>query len=82
MYLFAVTVMNNTSLPIEMCFFDDGYAYPDIRVGYSSTQLCTCINYSWFTETAWDGTKYMICRATGFKWAFALDDYSVYQDLE
>ena len=80
--VFASTVMNNTTLPVEMSFYKGGYAYPTIKVGYSSTQLCSCKNYTPTWVTAWDGSQYLTYPATGFEWAFYLDDSSIYRDLK
>ena len=81
MYIMANDVMKRTTLPVEMYYFQYGYKYTSINVGYSSYQLCTNKNYKISWQTAWDGTTMSYNEITGFEWCFALDDYDIYDSF-
>ncbi len=70
MYTLANAVMAGNYTPIEIEFYEGGYKYPTLQVGYSSISFCSCKNYK---------TNYINGMRTidivGFYWDETIDEY-------
>lgn len=74
MRIMANDVFNRTNLALKLQYHYGGYEYPTIKVGYNSTNFCTCKNYKTNWVTAPDGTQMNELIITNFMWDTFIDD--------